>query len=161
MTIHQFNVKNLQGEEVKLEAYKGKVLLIVNTASRCGYTPQLKSLEELYKKYKDRGFAVLGFPSNDFGKQEPLDGNEIKEFCEVNYRVTFPVFEKVHVRGSWAVPLYKFLSDKKLNGKVSSSPRWNFHKYLIDKQGNVVDYFFHFTKPDAERVARRIEKLLK
>ena len=161
MTIHQFKVKNLQGKEVSLDAYKGKVLLVVNTASKCGFTPQLKNLEELHKKYKDKGFAVLGFPSNDFGKQEPLEGKEIQEFCEVNYGVSFPVFDKVHVKGDDTSPLFKFLSDKKLNGKLSSVPKWNFHKYLIDKDGKVVDFFYTFTKPEAPRVARRIEQLLK
>ena len=161
MTIHQFKVKNLQGKEVSLDAYKGKVLLVVNTASKCGFTPQLKNLEELHKKYKDKGFAVLGFPSNDFGKQEPLEGKEIQEFCEVNYGVSFPVFDKMHVKGNDASPLFKFLSDKKLNGKLSSVPKWNFHKYLIDKDGKVVDFFYTFTKPEAPRVARRIEQLLK
>lgn len=159
-SIHQFTVKNLAGKDVKLEDYKGKALLIVNTASKCGYTPQLAQLEKLHEKYKDKGFAVLGFPSNDFGGQEPLEGKAIEEFCEVNYGVTFPVFEKVHVKGSKAAPLFKFLSDKKLNGEVSSTPKWNFHKYLIDKEGRVVDYFYTITTPDAPRVARAIEKLL-
>ncbi len=159
-SIHQFTVKNLVGKDVKLEDYKGKALLIVNTASKCGYTPQLAQLEKLHEKYKDKGFAVLGFPSNDFGGQEPLAGQAIQEFCEVNYGVTFPVFEKVHVKGSKAVPLFKFLSDKKLNGEVSSTPKWNFHKYLIDKEGRVVDFFYTITEPDAPRLARAIEKLL-
>ena len=159
-SIHQFTVKNLAGKDVKLEDYKGKALLIVNTASKCGYTPQLAQLEKLHEKYKDKGFAVLGFPSNDFGGQEPLAGKAIQEFCEVNYGVTFTVFEKVHVKGSKAAPLFKFLSDKKLNGKISSAPKWNFHKYLIDKEGRVVDFFYTITEPDAPRLARAIEKLL-
>ncbi|HXH18273.1 MAG TPA: glutathione peroxidase [Chitinophagales bacterium] len=160
MTVHQFTVRDLAGKEVSLSRYKGKVLLIVNTASQCGFTPQLASLEKIYRKYKDRGFEILGFPSNDFGSQEPLEGNAIADFCRENYEVTFPVFGKVHVKGKDACDLYKFLSDKKLNGKVSSIPRWNFHKYLIDKEGRVVDYFYTITTPDAPRLTRKIEKLL-
>lgn len=159
-SIHQFTVKDLAGNEVKLKDYKGKVLLIVNTASRCGYTPQFDGLEKLYNKYKDKGFAVLGFPSNDFGSQEPLNGQAIHAFCEVNYGVTFPLFEKVHVRGSKAAPLFQFLSDKKLNGKIDSAPKWNFHKYLINQEGKVVDFFYTITAPDASRLQRAIEKLL-
>lgn len=159
-SIHQFTVKDLAGNEVKLKDYKGKVLLIVNTASRCGYTPQFDGLEKLYNKYKDKGFAVLGFPSNDFGSQEPLNGQAIHAFCEVNYGVTFPLFEKVHVRGSKAAPLFQFLSDKKLNGKIDSAPKWNFHKYLINQEGKVVDFFYTITAPDAWRLQRAIEKLL-
>jgi len=159
-SIHQFTVKNLAGKDVPLEKYKGKALLIVNTASKCGYTPQYAQLEKLREKYKDKGFEILGFPSNDFGGQEPLEGEAIQEFCEVNYGVTFPVFEKVHVKGSKVAPLFKFLSDKKLNGEVSSVPKWNFHKYLIDKEGRVVDFFYTITNPDAPRLSRGIEKLL-
>ncbi|MDZ4845687.1 MAG: glutathione peroxidase [Chitinophagales bacterium] len=159
-SIHQFTVKNLAGKDVPLEKYKGKALLIVNTASKCGYTPQYAQLEKLREKYKDKGFEILGFPSNDFGGQEPLEGEAIQEFCEVNYGVTFPVFEKVHVKGSKVAPLFKFLSDKKLNGEVSSVPKWNFHKYLIDKEGRVVDFFYTITNPDAPRLSRAIEKLL-
>jgi len=159
-SIHQFKVKNLSGDEVSLEDYKGKVLLIVNTASECGFTPQFKNLENIYRKYKDRGLEILGFPSNDFLGQEPLEGEEIQNFCEKNYGVSFPIFDKVHVKGSKASPLYKFLSDKKQNGKVSSTPKWNFHKYLVDKEGKVVDYYYAMTKPDSFKVKRAIEKLL-
>lgn len=159
-SIHQFTVKDLSGNDVLLESYKGKALLIVNTASKCGYTPQLAQLERLHEKYKDKGFSVLAFPSNDFGGQEPLKGEAIREFCKENYGVTFPVFEKVHVKGSKATPLFQFLSDKKLNGAVSSTPRWNFHKYLIDKEGRVVDFFYTITTPGASRLQRAIEKLL-
>lgn len=160
-TIHQFTVKNLAGQEVDLEDYKGKVLLIVNTATECGFTPQLDGLEKLYKKYKDRGFEILAFPSNDFAGQEPRDGDAIQNFCEKNYGVSFPFFEKVHVKGSNKAPIFEFLSNKKQNGKVSSTPKWNFHKYLVDRDGKVVDYFYTFTKPEAKRLKRAIEKLLK
>jgi len=159
-TIYPFKVKLLNGKEKTLSDYKGKVLLVVNTASGCGFTPQLKELQALREEYLDKGFEVLGFPSNDFGRQEPLDGSAINEFCEVNFGVQFPMFEKIMVRGSEAHPLYKFLSEKKLNGNVSSTPRWNFHKYLINKEGEVVDYFFSFTKPSSSKVKKKIQRLL-
>ena len=159
-TIYPFKVKLLNGKEKTLSDYKGKVLLVVNTASGCGFTPQLKELQALREEYLDKGFEVLGFPSNDFGRQEPLDGSAINEFCEVNFGVQFPMFEKIMVRGSEAHPLYKFLSDKKLNGNLSSTPRWNFHKYVINKEGEVVDYFFSFTKPSSSKVKKKIQRLL-
>ena len=158
--IYQFSVNNVKGETVSLENYKGKVLLIVNTASGCGFTPQLKGMEALYKEYKDKGVEVLGFPSNDFGGQEPLDGIEIQDFCELNFKTTFPLFEKSHVKGSNQSELFQFLSSKKENGKVNSTPKWNFHKYLIDKEGNVVDYYYSVTKPDSDKIKKAIDKLL-
>ncbi|MBK6947768.1 MAG: glutathione peroxidase [Haliscomenobacter sp.] len=159
-TVYQFTVNDLYGTQVSLDQYKGKVLLIVNTASECGLTPQLKGLETLYKDYKDRGLVVLGFPSNDFGGQEPLNGEAIGEFCSKNYGVSFPLFEKVVVKGNDACPLYKFLGDSDRNGKVSSKPMWNFHKYLIDREGNVIDYFASTTGPDSDKVRKAIETLL-
>ncbi|WP_410221150.1 glutathione peroxidase [Pedobacter sp.] len=158
--IYPFKVKLLNGEEINLSAYKGKVILIVNTASGCGFTPQLKDLQELRESFNTNEFEVLGFPSNDFGRQEPLEGNAIGEFCEMNYGVKFPIFEKIMVRGNAAHPLYKFLSDKKLNGNINSTPRWNFHKYLINKKGEVVDYFYPFTKPNSSKIKKKIQKLL-
>ncbi|WP_133781710.1 glutathione peroxidase [Pedobacter nutrimenti] len=159
-SIHQFKAKLLNGLEKNLSAYKDKVLLVVNIASACGFVPQLKELQELRAELKDKGFEILAFPSNDFGRQEPLEGEQISEFCQVNYGVEFPVFEKIMVRGNQAHPIYKFLSDKKLNGKMTSTPRWNFHKYLINKQGEVVDYFFPFTKPMSSKVKKKIMRLL-
>ncbi|PTS98197.1 glutathione peroxidase [Pedobacter sp. HMWF019] len=159
-SIHQFKVKLLNGLEKNLSAYKDKVLLVVNIASACGFAPQLKELQELRAELKDKGFEILAFPSNDFGRQEPLEGEQISEFCQVNYGVEFPVFEKIMVRGNQAHPIYKFLSDKKLNGNLTSTPRWNFHKYLINKQGEVVDYFFPFTKPMSSKVKKKIMRLL-
>lgn len=158
--IYQFSVKDVNGETVSLENYKGKVLLIVNTASGCGFTPQLKGMEALYQEYKDQGVEVLGFPSNDFGGQEPLDGMEIQNFCELNFSTTFPLFEKSHVKGNDQSELFQFLSSKKENGKVNSTPKWNFHKYLVDKEGNVVDYYFSTTKPDSTKIKKAIDKLL-
>lgn len=159
-TIYPFKVKLLNGKEKTLSDYKGKVLLIVNTASGCGFTPQLKDLQALRDEYADQGFEVLGFPSNDFGKQEPLEGNAINEFCEVNFGVQFPMFDKIMVRGNQANPLFKFLSEKKLNGHFNSSPRWNFHKYLINQDGEAVDYFYSFTKPNSSKIKKKIQRLL-
>ncbi|SFG73838.1 glutathione peroxidase [Pedobacter insulae] len=159
-TIYPFKVKFLNGKEQNLAAYANKVLLVVNTASGCGFTPQLKELQDLRSEYANEGFEILGFPSNDFGSQEPLDGSKLNEFCEVNYGVQFPVFEKVMVRGDAAHPLFKFLRSKKLNGHLNSTPKWNFHKYLINRKGEVVDFFYSFTKPSSSKVKKKIQRLL-
>jgi glutathione peroxidase len=159
-SVYQFTVQRLNGTETNLLDYKGKVLLIVNIASECGFTPQLKDLEKLYKDQEGDDFEILAFPSNDFGGQEPLEGAAISTFCQVNFGVSFPVFDKIRVRGEYAHPLYKFLSDKKLNGSVGASPRWNFHKYLINKEGELVDFFYPFTKPSSSRIKKKINKLL-
>ena len=159
--IFQFKVKNIEGEEIALSDYKGKVVLIVNTASQCGFTHQYKELEELYQLYKNKSFVILAFPSNDFGQQEPLNNKDIKTFCDRQYHTTFPIFNKIHVKGKDADELYKFLSNKKLNGKFSSTPKWNFHKYLINKNGEVVNYFYSFTKPTSRKILSTIEKLLR
>lgn len=158
--LHQFKVKDLSGKEVDLADYKGKVVMVVNTATECGFTPQFGDLEELYKEYHKKGFEILGFPSNDFAGQEPRNADAIGQFCQKNYGVSFPMFDKMHVKGKETSELFRFLSDKKQNGKVSSTPKWNFHKYLVDKDGKVVDYFYTFTKPTAGRVKKAIEKLL-
>ncbi len=152
-SIHQFKAKLINGSDKNLSDYKDKVLLVVNIASACGFAPQLKELQDLREEYSAQGFEVLGFPSNDFGRQEPLNGKEIDTFCEVNYGVKFPVFDKIMVRGTHAHPLFKFLTQK-------STPRWNFHKYLINKDGEVVDYFFPFTTPLSSKVKKKIQKLL-
>jgi glutathione peroxidase len=159
-TVHDFKMKDIQGKDVNLADYKGKVLLITNTASKCGLTPQYKDLENLYQEYKDKGFEILAFPSNQFMGQEPLEGEEIQEFCEINYGVTFKVFDKVDVKGDTQVPLFKFLSNKDENGKVNLAPKWNFQKYLVDKEGKVVDYYLPTTNPDSKKVKKAIEKLL-
>lgn len=152
-SVHQFKVKLLNGIDKKLSDYKNKVLLLVNIASGCGFAPQLKELQELRDELGTEQFEVLAFPSNDFGRQEPLEGAEISTFCEVNHGVKFPVFEKIMVRGEQANPLYKFLTQ-------SSTPRWNFHKYLVNKEGEVVDYFFPFTKPLSAKVKKKIQRLM-
>ncbi|RZK72736.1 MAG: glutathione peroxidase [Pedobacter sp.] len=152
-SIHQFKVKLINGTEKGLLTYKDKVLLLVNIASGCGFSPQLTELQQLREYFKDSNFEVLGFPSNDFGRQEPLEGEAILTYCEKSHNVQFPVFEKIMVRGTEAHPLYKFLTN-------ISTPRWNFHKYLINKDGEVVDYFFPFTKPLSSKVKKKIQKLL-
>ena len=158
-SIYQFDVQKLNGEEISLEGYKDKVLLIVNTASQCGFTPQLKDLVALRNEFKDQDFEILAFPSNDFGGQEPLEGNGIAAFCE-SYGANYPIFDKIRVRGPYAHPLYKFFADKKENGRFSSVPRWNFHKFLISKAGLVTDFYYPFTKPTSSKIRKRIERLL-
>lgn len=159
-TIYQFNAKLINGKDKRLSDYKGKVLLVVNIASACGFTPQLKELQQLKEEFDTDDFEILGFPSNDFGGQEPLNGNAINDFCEVNYGVKFPIFEKMMVKGEQASPIYKFLGNKGLNGHVNSKPRWNFHKYLINKDGEVINYFYSFTKPLSIRLRKKIQHLL-
>ncbi|HAL82431.1 MAG TPA: glutathione peroxidase [Mucilaginibacter sp.] len=158
-SIYRFNVQKLNGEVISLSDYKDKILLIVNTASQCGFTPQLKELADLKNKFDGKDFEILAFPSNDFGGQEPLEGAALAEFCEIQ-RVNYPIFEKIRVRGPYADPLYKFFADKKENGKLSSVPRWNFHKFLIDKSGLVTDFYYPFTKPLSSKIRKRITRLL-
>lgn len=158
-TIYQFKVKTLEGKEISLSEYKGKVVLIVNTASKCGLTPQYEGLEEIYKTYKDQGFVVLGFPCNQFGEQEPGTSAEIGEFCSINYGVSFPMFEKIDVNGDNTAPLYVFLKNQKRDGILGKSIKWNFAKFLINKNGEVVDRYLPTTKP--ESISSDIEKLLK
>jgi glutathione peroxidase len=157
--IYQFNVQQLDGEEINLSEYKDKVLLIVNTASQCGFTPQFKDLTALKNEFKDKDFEILAFPSNDFGGQEPLEGKEIADFCE-STGTNYPVFEKIRVRGPYAHPLYQFFADKKQNGKLKSVPRWNFHKFLINKAGLVTDFFYPFTKPTSSKIRKKIARML-
>ncbi|TZF83806.1 glutathione peroxidase [Pedobacter sp. BS3] len=159
-SIYQFTVKQINGKEVSLSEFKDKVLLIVNTASECGFTPQLKDLENLRKEFAGSGFEVLAFPSNDFGRQEPLPEKAISKFCKINFGINYPLFEKVHVRGKHTHPLFKFLSDRRRNGKLNARPRWNFHKYLVNRHGEVETYFYPFTRPNATRVRKRIQLLL-
>jgi glutathione peroxidase len=158
-SVYKFNVQKLNGDDISLSAYKNKVLLIVNTASQCGFTPQLKDLAELKNQFKDADFEILAFPSNDFGGQEPLEGAAIAAFCE-NVGTNYPIFDKIRVRGPFAHPLYQFFADKKANGKLKSVPRWNFHKFLIDREGHVTDFYFPFTKPTSSKIRKKIERLL-
>ncbi len=160
-SIYQYKVKDAKGTKVPLSKYEGKVLMIVNTASKCGFAPQFEKLEQLHQAYKDKGFAVIGFPSNDFAGQEPNDADGAEEFCQINYGVSFPIMEKVHVKGSDQHELFQFLSDKKKNGKVNSTPKWNFHKYIINKKGEVEDFYFTPTSPTSNKIKKKVEKLLK
>jgi len=157
--IYRFIVKEIGGEEISLSAYSNKVLLIVNTASQCGFTPQLKDLVTLKNNFASADFEILAFPSNDFGGQEPLEGDAISQFCK-SLGTNFPIFDKIRVRGPYADPLYRFFADKKLNGVVSSTPRWNFHKFLINKSGMVTDFFYPFTSPVSSKIKKRITRLL-
>jgi len=159
-SIYEFDVETLNGEKISLSEYKDKVLLIVNTASQCGFTPQIKELAALKDEFAGTDFEILAFPSNDFGGQEPLEGKEIASFCEIQ-KVNYPVFEKIRVRGPYAHPLFKFFADKKQNGKLHSVPRWNFHKYLISKSGVATAFFYPFTKPTSSKIRKRIIRLLK
>lgn len=157
MNIYDFTVKDSKGNEVSLADYKGKVLLIVNTATACGFTPQYKDLQDLYLKYKDQGFEVLDFPCNQFGKQAPGTNEEIVAFCEMKYKTTFTTFGKVEVNGENAIPLYKFLKQNS-KGFLGEAIKWNFTKFLIDREGKVVDRYAPTTNPS--KIARDIEKLL-
>jgi glutathione peroxidase len=156
--ISDFTVKDINLNEVKLSDYKGNVLLIVNVASKCGFTSQYAGLQKIYEMYKDQGFEVLGFPCNDFGGQEPGTNKEIKNFCSLNYKVTFPMFDKVHVKGNEKTPLFNWLTDNPVTGK--SSIKWNFEKFVIDKEGNIVDRFRSTTKPDSKKIISLIEREL-
>ena len=157
MGLYDFSAKLNNGTGQSLSAYKGKVLLIVNTASECGFTPQYKGLQELYAKYHDRGLEVLGFPCDQFGHQEPGSDAEIQSFCELNYGVTFPIFSKIEVNGTGTHPLYKFLKNEK-GGLLGDAIKWNFTKFLVDKQGTVVERFAPQTAP--ERISADIEREL-
>ena len=157
VSVHAFTVKSNQGQEVALSSYAGKALLIVNTASECGYTPQYKGLQALYEKYKGRGFEVLAFPSNDFGAQEPGSDAEIKKFCELKYKTTFPLFSKVPVKGAAATPLYKHLTSQPVG---SGDVRWNFTKFLVDGKGQVVGRFEPSVAPESAELSAALEKVL-
>jgi glutathione peroxidase len=152
-----FEMRRLASDEtVRLcDAYQGKVILMVNTASKCGFTGQYEGLEALYDKYRDRGLVVLGFPSNDFANQEPGNEQQIQEFCRLTYSIQFPMFEKIHVKKGMADPLYEYLASQ-----TGVYPKWNFYKYLIDRDGKVVDYYSSITGPESKKMVRAIEGLL-
>ena len=156
--IYSFNAPRLNGQEQSLADYEGKVMLIVNTASKCGFTPQYEGLEKVYQHYKDKGLVVLGFPCNQFGAQEPGGKEEIQAFCQLNYGVSFPMFDKVDVNGSNTHPLYEYLKKQATGVLGSESIKWNFTKFLVNRDGKVVDRFAPTTKP--EDMARDIEALL-
>jgi glutathione peroxidase len=157
-SVHEFKARTITGEKILLDQYKGKALLIVNTASECGYTPQYAGLEALHQKYQDRGFAVLGFPCNQFGRQEPGTEAEIHAFCKKNYGVTFPMFAKVDVNGHQAHPLFDYLK-KALPGLLGTEPiKWNFTKFLVDQDGKPVERFAPATPP--ESIEKAVKRLL-
>jgi len=157
-SVLDFTMRDIDGKDVKLNKYKGDVLLVVNVASKCGYTPQYEALESVYEKYKGKGFTILGFPANNFGGQEPGTEAEIKEFCTSKYHVTFPMFAKISVKGDDADPLYKFLTSNETNPKFGGEIKWNFNKFLVDRKGNVVARFEPKEKPDSDTVTAEIEK---
>ncbi|HLR59227.1 MAG TPA: glutathione peroxidase [Pseudogracilibacillus sp.] len=147
MSIYNFSVTRINGEQDNLANYKDQVILIVNTASECGFTPQFGELQSLYEKYKDKGFTILGFPSNQFGKQDPGSNDEISEFCEINYGVNFPMFEKTEVKGPDANPLFKYLVNE-AKGTFGDQIKWNFTKFLVNRNGEVIERFAPQTKGD-------------
>ena len=158
MTIYDYKASNIRGEEISLADFEGKVLLIVNTASKCGFTPQFEGLETLYKDLEPKGLMVLGFPCNQFGSQDPGDNGEIQEFCQLNYGVSFPMFSKIEVNGKDTHPLFKYLKKEARGVLGSESIKWNFTKFLVDREGNVVKRYASTDKPSAIR--GDIEKLL-
>jgi glutathione peroxidase len=160
-SIYQFIVTDLDGNSVGLSEYQGKTLLIVNVASKCGYTPQYEGLQKVYEKYKEMGFLVLGFPANNFGNQEPGSNEDIKEFCSLNYGVTFPMFSKISVKGEDIHPLYQFLTSEESNPEYAGEISWNFNKFLINPSGKVIARFASKVKPQSEKVIKSIEMALK
>lgn len=156
-TIYDFKVTDIDGKEFDLASLKGKKVMIVNTASKCGLTPQYEELEKLYETYKDQNFVIVGFPSNDFMSQEPGSNDEIKEFCKKNYGVSFPMMGKIEVKGKEMHPLYQFLTEKGKNGHSDNSVKWNFQKYLINEEGKLVKVIAPGTKPLSEEITSWIQ----
>lgn len=159
-SVLDYKMRDIDGKDVKLKKYKGNVLLVVNVASKCGYTPQYEGLQATYAKYQTKGFYVLGFPANNFGSQEPGTETEIKEFCTSKYHVTFPMFAKISVKGDDQDPLYKFLTSKETNPDFAGDITWNFNKFLVDRHGKVVARFSSKDKPESDAVTAAIEKYL-
>jgi glutathione peroxidase len=157
-TLHDFKVKTLEGEEFDMSELKGKKVLIVNTASKCGNTPQYEGLQELYEKYGGEDFVVVGFPTNNFMRQEPGSNEEIREFCTLNYGVTFPMMAKISVKGKNIHPVYQWLTHKELNGFKDSNVKWNFQKYLVNEEGKLVGIIPPKTNPFSEEILRWIRE---
>ena len=155
-TLHDFKVKDIDGKDFDLSSLKGKKVLVVNTASKCGFTPQYKELQELYEKYGTEKFTIIGFPANNFMSQEPGSNAEIKEFCSTNYSVTFPMMEKISVKGKDIHPIYAWLTSKDKNGVLESDVKWNFQKYMIDENGKLVDMMSPKTSPMDEKIVNWI-----
>ncbi len=159
-TVHDFTLNSIDGQPAPLAAYKGKVVLLVNVASKCGFTPQYSALESTYEKYKDRGFVIVGIPANNFGAQEPGSNQEIKTFCSSKYHVTFPMMAKVSVKGDDITPLYQFLTDKSSNPQSGGEIKWNFTKFLIGPDGRVITRFEPEITPDSPQLTSAIEEAL-
>ncbi len=155
---HDFTVKDIDGKNYALNQLRGKKVLVVNVASKCGFTPQYEDLQKLYETYKDKNFMIIGFPANNFLKQEPGTNEEIKSFCSLNYGVTFPIMAKISVKGSDIHPVYEWLTEKDKNGKESSKVKWNFQKYMIDANGSLVGHFGSSTKPFDPAIVKWIEE---
>lgn len=155
-SIYDIEINSLQGKPIQLSDFKGKKILFVNVASKCGFTPQYRELQQLHETYKNN-LVVIGVPCNQFGKQEPGQSNEIQEFCEVNYGVSFLITEKISVKGLNQHPLYKWLTKKAINGRQNSVVKWNFQKYLVDKNGEFIDYFYSITKPMNSRITKYLK----
>jgi glutathione peroxidase len=155
-SIHTFKVTGIDGKQIDLAAYKGKKILVVNTASKCGYTPQYEALEKVYETYKDK-LVIIGFPCNQFGGQEPGTNEEIVSFCKKNYGVTFPLADKIDVKGGQTAPIYQWLTQKSKNGVLDASISWNFNKFLLDENGKMIAYFPSSTKPDSEEILSRLK----
>jgi glutathione peroxidase len=159
-TIYNFSLPSIEGKPMPLSDFKGKVILMVNVASQCGYTPQYTALETLYEKYKDQGFVIVGFPANNFGAQEPGTNEEIKTFCSRKYSVKFPLYSKISVKGADQAPLYQYLTQQK-DSSIGGAIKWNFTKFLVDREGHVVQRFEPAVTPDSKEVVDAVEKLLK
>ena len=155
-SIYDIKINNITGEPIELSDFKDKYLLFVNVASKCGFTDQYKDLQELHEKYKD-DLIIVGLPCNQFGNQEPGNEEEISQFCQINYGVTFLLTEKIEVKGGNQHPIYKWLTDKNLNGVKSSTVRWNFQKYLLDPSGNLIDYWYSTTNPLSKKIIQHIQ----
>lgn len=156
MNIYDIKINSLQGKPIHFSDFKNKYLLFVNVASKCGFTPQYEDLEKLHQSYKEK-LVVVGVPCNQFGKQEPGNASEIQEFCEMNYGVSFLMTEKIDVKGDNQHQLYAWLTSKSLNGNKSSSVKWNFQKYLVDKNGDLIDYYFSITKPTSSKIINHLK----
>ena len=155
-SIHSFKVKSIDGKQIDFASFKGKKILVVNTASKCGYTPQYEALEKVYEQYKDK-LVIIGFPCNQFGGQEPGTNEEIVSFCKKNYGVTFPLADKIDVKGDKTAPIYQWLTQKAKNGVVDATISWNFNKFLLDENGKMIAYFPSNIKPDSEDILSRLK----
>lgn len=156
-SIYDIDIKSLNGKSLDLNTFKGKKILFVNVASKCGFTPQYKDLQQLQDQFKE-SLTIVGVPCNQFGSQEPGSSEDIQQFCEVNYGVSFPITEKINVKGKHQHPLYQWLTKKSVNGKKNSSVKWNFQKYLVNEKGELIDYYFSMTSPLSEKIVAHLKK---